>query len=239
MNEVENSLQKILEVIAQNKAFFHFEHSVSFEKLCRICDEAYPQFLLVTDFDDHCIKHMNPAVSSYFGVENKEVNKMGFQFILKLIHPENMHIIQMVIKYFSNSDNFDRILAHTFYIKTARGWRWVYACIKPVIFKADGKPKNLLAVGCDIDDLLETRKQFRVLKNNIDFVEDNAQKYLSLSEREKEVLKLISQEYASKEIADKLHLSVLTVDTHRKNLIQKLGVKSSMGLVKYAVLFDL
>lgn len=56
-----------------------------------------------------------------------------------------------------------------------------------------------------------------------------------LSKREIEVLKLISEEFKNHEIAEKLFLSTRTVDTHRRNLLQKLNVKNTAGLVKYAI----
>jgi len=56
-----------------------------------------------------------------------------------------------------------------------------------------------------------------------------------LSRRELEVLKLICREFSNAEIADKLFLSVSTVETHRKNLIAKLGVNNTVGLVKFAL----
>ena len=55
-----------------------------------------------------------------------------------------------------------------------------------------------------------------------------------LTDREKQILKLIAEEMTNPEIAEKLFLSVRTVDTHRRNLIQKLGVKNTAGLVKQA-----
>ena len=56
-----------------------------------------------------------------------------------------------------------------------------------------------------------------------------------LSKREIEILTLICKEFSSAEIADKLFLSVSTVETHRKNVIAKLGVNNTVGLVKYAL----
>lgn len=56
-----------------------------------------------------------------------------------------------------------------------------------------------------------------------------------LSERELEVLRLIAQEYSNPEIAEKLFISIRTVDTHRRNLLEKLQVKNTVGLVKYAL----
>ena len=56
-----------------------------------------------------------------------------------------------------------------------------------------------------------------------------------ITDREIEVLKLIADEYSNSEIAEKLFISVRTVDTHRRNLLEKLGVKNTAGLVKYAI----
>jgi DNA-binding NarL/FixJ family response regulator len=56
-----------------------------------------------------------------------------------------------------------------------------------------------------------------------------------LTKREIEILKLVCKEYSNSEIAEKLFLSVGTVETHRKNLIAKLGVNNTVGLVKFAL----
>lgn len=57
----------------------------------------------------------------------------------------------------------------------------------------------------------------------------------ALTPREIEVLKLIANQLSSKEISDTLHISLNTVETHRKNLIAKLNVKNVVGLAIYAV----
>lgn len=56
-----------------------------------------------------------------------------------------------------------------------------------------------------------------------------------LSPREKDVLVLICQEFSSTQIAEKLFVSTSTVDTHRKNMKNKLGVNNTVGLIKYAI----
>ncbi len=58
--------------------------------------------------------------------------------------------------------------------------------------------------------------------------------FSSLTNREKEILGLISNEYSTKEIASSLFITVNTVETHRKNLIKKLKVKNVVGLALYA-----
>jgi len=56
-----------------------------------------------------------------------------------------------------------------------------------------------------------------------------------LTTREAEVLQLIAQEFSNGEIAEKLFISIRTVDTHRRNILEKLQVKNTAGLVKYAI----
>lgn len=60
-----------------------------------------------------------------------------------------------------------------------------------------------------------------------------------LTRREQEVLKLISDGLTNNEIAEKMFISPLTVDSHRKNLLTKLGAKNTASLVKIAMQHDL
>ncbi len=56
-----------------------------------------------------------------------------------------------------------------------------------------------------------------------------------LSERENEVLTLIARGYLNKEIADRLEISLTTVITHRRNLSEKLGIRTTAGLTIHAL----
>ncbi|WP_338359807.1 response regulator transcription factor [Yeosuana marina] len=58
---------------------------------------------------------------------------------------------------------------------------------------------------------------------------------IQLTKREKEVLKLIASSYTTPKISERLNIAPSTVETHRRNLIEKTGVKNSKGLVKFAI----
>lgn len=64
---------------------------------------------------------------------------------------------------------------------------------------------------------------------------DNAEKDIPLTKRELEIIKLISDDLTNNEIADKLSISLRTVETHRRNLMQKLDVKSTVALIRWAI----
>ena len=57
-----------------------------------------------------------------------------------------------------------------------------------------------------------------------------------LSDREAEVMVLIVKGYINKQIADQLHIGLSTVVTHRKNIMEKLGLRSVSALTIYAVM---
>ena len=56
-----------------------------------------------------------------------------------------------------------------------------------------------------------------------------------LSPREQEVLKLIAEAHTNKQIAEILHLAEKTVESHRANLLRKLGMRDRVELVRYAI----
>ncbi len=58
---------------------------------------------------------------------------------------------------------------------------------------------------------------------------------LKLSRREKEVLQLIMREFTTQEIADKMFVATSTVETHRRNLLNKLGARNVAGMVRIAL----
>jgi two-component system, NarL family, nitrate/nitrite response regulator NarL len=64
---------------------------------------------------------------------------------------------------------------------------------------------------------------------------DDFLKSLNLTKREIEIIKLIKREYTNQQIADHLFLSIYTVETHRKNIMQKLSLNNPTSLMKFII----
>jgi DNA-binding NarL/FixJ family response regulator len=78
----------------------------------------------------------------------------------------------------------------------------------------------------DIDDLRECLQRYEQKRNHFPHIDNSC-----LSEREKEVARLLCKGKISKEIAEKLFISKNTVDTHRRRILNKLGMKSTVELI--------
>jgi two-component system, NarL family, response regulator NreC len=129
------------------------------------------------------------------------------------------------------------------YLTIMRGTRYIHKLLKYDIQGYLLKNTNIAELTQALVTVAEGNKYFskeiNILDTNQDFrntvtIEDKKVDEI-LSKREIEVLTLICKEYSNSEIAKKLFLSVSTVETHRKNLIAKLGVNNTVGLVKFAL----
>ena len=72
-------------------------------------------------------------------------------------------------------------------------------------------------------------------EENIFDKEDHFLKQFNLTKRETEIISLLKNSCTNHEIADKLFLSIYTVETHRKNIMQKLGLKTPTALMKFMI----
>jgi DNA-binding NarL/FixJ family response regulator len=82
--------------------------------------------------------------------------------------------------------------------------------------------------------ILETIQRASIDVDDIDFESFSCEPVL-LSERENEIIVFIAEGQTNAQIAETLFLSNHTINTHRKNIMAKLGVKNTAGIVMYAV----
>lgn len=100
---------------------------------------------------------------------------------------------------------------------------------------SNGKIQCLFEVNCE-----EFHDYFLLLKQlfkNRDFSIKNAEKFYSLTEREREILKLAIHGKCNRKIAEDLFISIETVKTHRKNILFKLGNQNVCELTNFEVFF--
>lgn len=90
---------------------------------------------------------------------------------------------------------------------------------------------------CDGNDYFGEEVHRVIVNSYINLAKDDkaSDKKQQLSLRELEILKLFAEGYSNKQIADKLFISVRTVESHKNHIMQKFGFKSTVEMVKYAI----
>jgi DNA-binding NarL/FixJ family response regulator len=184
-----------------------------------------------------------PGIDIIFEAENgkKAVNLCSSNVpdivIMDITMPEMDGIEATKIIKDANSDI--KILALTMLSEDQHIRRMIKAGASGYILKSSGKEELLKA----IKKIMNGQHYFSddatqaILKELVspEVKSSRQSEQVHITDREMEVLKLIVDEFTNQEIADKLFVSVRTVDAHRRNLLQKTGAKNTAGLVKYAI----
>jgi len=196
------------------------------------------------------------------GYDSTPVLKNGLEWWFSLIHPDDINLVLNITfqHCFLNppAKRLNKSFSFEYRLRTPENhWIWLSETKAVVSLTDDGK--NELVVG-RFENITNIKKEARdqlmqilreegdsnpLLKAAIPImtsarkkqttfypVVENLMQQKNITKREREILHLIGEGYSTKEIADKLYISIYTVETHRRNLLGKMQVKNSMQLVK-------
>lgn len=207
--------------------------------------EIVPASLMVHDLDGlqpiGCT-YMNNWGCERLGTSVDEINHLGESYYDQyFVKEESKHIFVGMDNYLKIGD-FDKQYNFFQRVKLHKDdfYTWFYTVLKVVSFdlgiRMDHKIIILSSPIIGMDHLIS--RVNKTLEQN-SFIQNNYKKFALLTKREKEIIKLVANGKSTKEIAEMLFLSPLTVSTHRKNLIRKIECENFSDLLKFAVIFDL
>jgi len=213
----------------------------------RKIDELRLSILIAYDYQKMEPFYVSDRFFTEFGFDRQLLMKNGQEYIRNRLHPDDIvlnHYIVQLAKYVTSPDigSIKDYSFHTEYrVMNDFG---KYIRIRQSDFFIESAPNNAMWIVLMMFDFAIDQNSDKpatiVFRNDktkeIVFSFNAAHKgsNCQITMREKEVLKLISQGLCSKEIADKLQISTNTVNNHRRNVIFKLGVKSSLQAVRLA-----
>lgn len=189
-------------------------------------------FVFIFDFE----KTIPVWINKYFEIrmgysEGDLMNITGDQFMV-LFHPNSLKVLIHRISNYSNLPSSEK---NRVYRLVTKDRKWINLMINSTILKwtPEGKIKYLIGYGIEV---LENELQKSLYDlNQFELKSANTRLIEKLSNRELEIITNIANCLTDKEIAEKLKISVNTAKTHRKRIINKLGLKNTASLVKFAI----
>jgi DNA-binding CsgD family transcriptional regulator len=186
------------------------------------------------DLTDPMTNHnvwVNQTALDFMEYPVEEMDRLGAEFFIRTMHPEDMAIIgNGIAKLESGRDN---LYAGIYRLKPKyQDYKWVIGAIK-VLEKKNGKPWRFINVTLNIDTMKDTQEQIIALtKENLQL--KNQLKLKTLTKREKQIIKHIATGRTDKEIAQALFISPATAKTHRNNILRKLKLNNAASIVHFA-----
>jgi DNA-binding CsgD family transcriptional regulator len=217
-----------------------------FELLDRLADVENSS-VAVLDMYQKKYVYLRSKFTDKLGYDLNKAFAMGPEYFFSLIHPEDIPVIidtyQQTFGFILSlpvAERKDYKAILNFRLRNAQN-KYITVILQLVVLELDKKGNLWLIL--ILDDLLSNKTKFdkvnRSLVNirngkhclfNIDLEKNKA----VLSTREIEVLDLVSKGFLSKEIADKLFISVNTVNNHRQKILEKVNASNTTEAVTYA-----
>ncbi|MHA6249569.1 helix-turn-helix transcriptional regulator [Pontibacter sp. CAU 1760] len=177
------------------------------------------------------VEYISPRGERELGMSLEKIKALGPHYHTTFFNPEDAQdylpkVTAMVEK------NDDAVVSFFQQVRESRNspWRWHMSTAKVLMRDKQGQPLLSITLAYPIDPLHHvTSKVSRLLEEN-NFLRANYHKYSRLSERELEVLKGLALGQTAAESADLLHISVATIETHRRNIKKKLETNAYFDL---------
>ena len=118
-------------------------------------------------------------------------------------------------------------------------WRWHIGSARIFHWNKKGKPSHILKLIFPVERMKHVPQKAKRLVEETAFYSENMKKFENLGGRAKEVLRLVALGKTSAEISKELSIEVETVNTHRRNIKRKLGIRNIYDFTEYARAYDL
>ncbi len=178
--------------------------------------------------------YINRSGLDFIGYTQAEVDQLGFDFYLQAVHPDDLKMYSTILKEKQQVEPKTLLVFfHRFKPKGDDQYSW-FLCAKRVMEAfSDGSLKKVMVYAQLVSQLHDTKNMLLQIEKELDHYKYNAT-FDCLTPREKEVFDLVLNDKSNKEIATLLSVSVATINNHRYNMMQKLGVHSIAALAGLA-----
>jgi DNA-binding CsgD family transcriptional regulator len=204
--------------------------------------EELPAVIIIHELKNLAIEYMSPLGLKLLGIRFFDIKGMkGKDYHNKFFNPQDAaDYIPKILKVIDKGDENEIIT----YFQQARSsesheWKWYLSTSKIFMKDEHGKPTHLITTSCPVDPKHHINAKVNRLLEENNFLRRNNELFLSLTKREKEMLKFMALGKNSSEIAAIFHISEKTAVTHRRNIRSKLNAQTNYDLVCYAQAFDL
>jgi DNA-binding CsgD family transcriptional regulator len=203
--------------------------------------EDIPGVIIIHNVKTTQVEYMSKRGLTLLDTTLSELQSMGTDYHKKYFNEEESKVYVPKLFGLIERNNDDEILTflQQVWIVKETCWKWHYTSVKILLRDDEHEPLLIISIAIPVDmsDTLSI-KASRLIQENT-FLRENANRFHSLTHQEKKILKQLALGKSSGEVAEVLHISVHTADTHRRNIKRKLNAQTTYDLAEYARAFDL
>lgn len=203
--------------------------------------EQLPGVVVIHQIDCFAPLYMSSKGLELLGISMTELIEVGEDYQKKVLNEEFMGDFLDLLRTMINENNDGETynFFHQVQLRKGEPYQWYVSSLKVFHHDSKGYPSHTVTIAFPLGDLENIPHKAERMLNESLFYKKNIKKFHSLGNRAKEVLRLVALGKSSAEIAEELHVTVDTVNTHKRLVKQKLNINSAYQFTKYAQSFDL
>ncbi len=200
-----------------------------------------PGNILVTDLNQLSTEYMNSNGCNILGHNVEELQELGSDYYQRFFVPEEIGLVISTYQHMQQQQDVSGIynFAHRVEAVSNTGYKWYFASAKLMYSPGQPVADKMLLIVNEVNSLGNIAKKINSVLEESDWMKQHFKKFCRLSKREKEIIGLLVSGKNSSQISEIFNLSRLTVNTHRRNIKQKLEIKTFSELYKFAIVFNL
>lgn len=203
--------------------------------------DKIPGIIIIHHISDLKVEFMSSQGLRDLGLTLKQVQELGLAYHEKYFNPEDAKTYVPKIMGLIQRNNDSESVSFFQQVRTGENqcWKWHFSSTKILMRDDLDHPVLTLTVSFPVDPLTHVTSKVNRLFEENKFIKENYKNFSKLGKREREILQLMAISKSTEDIASQLYISPATVETHRKNIRQKLNITSSYEICLYAQAFDL
>lgn len=205
--------------------------------------DDFPGIIIIHNIqaDFNKVEYMSPRGLHILGISMEELHAMGEDYFPRFFNMEDAN--EYLPKFLELMNQHDMSKIYSFFQQVrpspSEPWQWYSSSVKILAKDEEGKPLLSVTFAVPVNPLHHlSHKTSRLLEEN-NFLRRHFKEFSSLTLREKEIAGELALGLSAVEVSEKLHITLDTVKTHRKNIYRKLNIGTSHQLQEYARAFDL
>lgn len=200
-----------------------------------------PSVIIINNLKTNCVEYMSERGLKILKTSLQELKDFGPAYFDQFFNPEDaLNYVPKFLALLKKNDP-DEVFSFFQQVRSNQEeeWGWYLTSSKVFMCDDEGKPYLSINAAHPVDELKSITYKLERLLEEKEMMRRELNKYILLTKREKEIIMLLVVGHSSVKIAEKLFISSATVEQHRKNIKNKLGIRNLPEMVRFAQAFDM
>jgi len=207
----------------------------------RIFEKDVPAVVIVHDLADFSVVYMSQRGLDYLQTDLQSIRVSSAEYHARYFNMEDAKVYAPKILDLVARNNTEDLVTYFQQVRSSPDlpWTWHMSSTKILLRDKNGAPRLVITLAMPVETEHPMATKIERLLEEHAFLQRNQKIFASLTKRETEILKLMALGYSSQELAEKLHITESTANTHRRNIRSKLNAETPYDITRFAQAFDL